>query len=128
MPFVAANPHARLGDVVESGHCLRHVQVVAGVTHSSTLRRGAKVKDADVPRGTVIGTFGADGKYANATDGSSHIAIFLYQLTDGLRVIDQWQNRKPPGVGERTIMFKGGAGKPVDDGDAYYVVETEVTA
>jgi Cu/Ag efflux pump CusA len=123
MAFVARDPHARLGEVVDNGHCMRHVQVVAGVPHSSTLRRGAKVKDTEgIPRGTVIGTFDANGRYANATDGSSHVAILLEQLPHGLRVVDQYQSRAG-GVAERTIRYKGGQGKAADDGDAYHVVE-----
>lgn len=121
MAFVAAEPHARLGDIVDNGHCMRHVQVVAGVPHSSMLRRGAKVRDAeDVPRGTVIGTFDANGRYANATDGSSHVAILLARRADGLLVVDQYIG-KP--VGERLIRYRGGEGSAVNDGDAYHVVE-----
>jgi hypothetical protein len=125
MPFVAANPHARLGDVVESGHCMRHVQVVAGVTHSSTLRRGARVRDTDVPRGTVIGTFNDAGRYPNSMSGDSHVCILLEKLPEGLRVVEQYI---PHPVGERTIRYKAGAGPAVDDADRYFVVETKVTA
>jgi hypothetical protein len=121
MPFVAADPHARLGTVVGNGHCMVHVQNVAGVTHSSTLRRGERVRDAaDVPRGTVIGTFDANGRYANATDGSSHVAILLSRQSDGLLVVDAWQGQP---VHERVIRYRGGSGSAVNDGDAFHVVE-----
>jgi hypothetical protein len=122
MPFVAADPHALLG--AEGGHCLPHVQQVAGVTHSSTLRRGARVLDTDnIPRGTVIGTFAADGRYANTPDGNSHVAILLHRndVDRSLLVVDTWIG-KP--VGERIIRDKGGAGWAADDSSRYYVVET----
>jgi len=120
MAWVADDPHAHLGTVVGNGHCLRHVQIVAGVAHSSTLRRGAKVRGADIPRGTVIGTFNKTGRYANATDGSSHVAIYLDQTSTGLRVVDQWVLHP---CAERVIRFKGGLRPACDDGDAYFVVE-----
>lgn len=121
MAFIAADPHARLG--AEGGHCLPHVQRVAGVTHSSTLRRGARVLETDdIPRGTVIGTFDANGRYANATDGSSHVAILLHRndVDRSLLVVDTWIG-KP--VGERIIRDKGGSGPAADDSSRYYTVE-----
>jgi hypothetical protein len=124
MAFVAADPHRGLGTVIDTGHCMRHVQVVAGVTHSSTLRRGVKVLDApddELPRGVVIGTFGPDGRYANAVDGSSHVCILLVRNADrSLLVVDQWQGRP---VGERIIVDRQGTGTPVNDASAFYVVE-----
>jgi len=120
VPFVAPDPHARQGEVVANGHCLRHVQEVVGVPHSSTLRAGAKVKGGNVPRGTVIGTFGPDGRYTNRTDGTAHVAILLEETAEGLVVVDQYLG-KP--VGERLIRWRGGAGRRVNDGDAYHVVE-----
>lgn len=120
MAFVATDPHSCLGDVLDTGHCMRHVQLVAGVTHSSTLRPGLPVRGNDVPRGTVIGTFDDDGRYANATDGSSHVAIFLEETPEGLLVVDQWVGQP---VHERLIRFKGGEGRPSNDGDMFVVVE-----
>jgi hypothetical protein len=123
--WVASDPYAKLGTIVDNGQCMRHVQVVAGVPHSSALRRGARVRFTELPRGTTIATFNSVGRYANATDGSSHICFFISKEPDGLRVVDQWVGREPPGVQERVIRYKGGIGKPVDDGDAYCIVETE---
>jgi hypothetical protein len=120
MPFVADDPYERLGEAVGSGHCMAHVQAVADVTHSSTLRQGSRVRGNDVPPGTVIGTFNATGRYANATDGSSHVAILVAQKPAGLLVVDQWLGQR---VHERLIRFKGGNGPACDDGDQYHVVE-----
>jgi hypothetical protein len=126
MSFIASDPLQGLGTIIDNGHCMRHVQIVAGVPHSSRLRRGLRVRDVEdvPPRGTVIATFDAAGRYANATDGSSHIAIFLERRSDGLRVVDQWRGRAG-GVGERTIPFRLGRGSPADDADAYYIAEDE---
>jgi len=120
MPFVADDPKQHIGTVVSNGHCMRHVQVVAGVPHSSTLRRGDPVRGSNCAPGTVIGTFDADDRYANATDGSSHVAIFLAETEEGLLVIDQWVGQP---VHERLIRFRDGEGSAVNDGSRFYVVE-----
>jgi hypothetical protein len=112
--------HVHVGRAVGSGHCVALVQRL-GAPHTSRWRRGAKVRDGDVPELAVIATFDAAGRYANATDGQSHVAVFLEQTPKGLRVFDQWKGRP---AGERVIQFRGG-GTPADDGDAYYVVEEE---
>ena len=62
------------------------------------------------------------GVYENLTDGSSHAAILIAVLPEGLRVWDQWVSHP---VAERTIRWRGGTGKKVNDGDQYYVIETE---
>ena len=36
------------------------------------------------PAGCIIATFNEDGQYANATDGSSHAAILLFEEVNGL--------------------------------------------
>jgi hypothetical protein len=121
--WIAADTHKGLGDVVGSGHCMALVQVHHGMPHSSALRRGERVRDmVDPPRGLVIATFNDAGRYPNAMDGSSHICIFLEKRPEGLRVVDQYI---PKPVGERTIRYKAGLGKPVDDGDAYFAVLTD---
>lgn len=121
MPFVAPDPFARLGEVVDNGHCMRHVQVVAGVTHSSTLRKGAPVRGSNAPAGTVIGTFDENGRYANAVDGSSHVAILVAEHSNGLLVVDQWVGHP---VAQRTLAFRDGAGDAANDGSRFHIVET----
>jgi hypothetical protein len=120
MPFIAKDPNAHLGEVVDNGHCLRHVQIVASVPHSSKLRRGANVREARLATGTVVGTFDDAGRYANATDGSSHVAVLIRQDPEGLLVIDQWVGQP---VHERVIRFKAGHGPACDDADRYFIVE-----
>jgi hypothetical protein len=111
------------GKVFGDGHCVAYVREVTTLGHTSTWRCGPKVRNSAAPEGTIIATFGGDPpRYQNKTDGSSHTAVLLEETPNGLRVLDQWLLHP---VQERVIRFKGGQGKPVDDGDQYYVVETE---
>jgi hypothetical protein len=117
--FQAEHPHRRAGDTVDNGHCVRLLQVEAGVPHTSTWRRGEQVRGSAVPRGTAIATFNDAGRYANDTKGASHAALFLEETPEGLLVVDQWVGRP---VAERLIRFKGGAGPAADDGDRFHVI------
>jgi len=121
--IVASDPHEGLGQVIDNGHCMRHCQVLHGVPHSSALRRGARVNDAgDLPCGVIIATFNANGRYANKTDGSSHIAVLIERRADGsLLVVDQWKGQP---VHERVIRDKRGAGTANNDASRFYIVET----
>lgn len=120
MSFKAVDPLRYMGQVVDNGHCVRFVQEVARMPHTSEWRRGVKVRGNNVPQFTIIATFAADGRYENRTDGHSHAAVLLAEVEDGLGVLDQWQGHP---VAERIIRFRGGEGKKVNDGDAFYVVE-----
>jgi hypothetical protein len=117
--FVARDLTAHLSCVVGTGHCVPYVREAAGAPHTALWRRGERARDSVLPVGTAIATFDADGRYRNATDGTSHAALFLWQTPDGLVVLDQWLGQP---VHQRTIRFKGGKGLPVDDGDQYHVV------
>jgi hypothetical protein len=99
---------------------VRYVQECAGCPHTSQWRPGEKVRGSDVPTGTAIATFDPNGAYGNHTDGRSHAAIFISEASNGLVVWDQWL-RHP--VQQRTIRFKGGQGRKVNDGDQFYVIE-----
>ena len=126
MPYIASN----LSDykeedekVVGTGHCVPFVQDASGAPNTSAWKRGRLVKgDSTVLKGTAIATFNSEGRYTNSTDGTSHAAIYLEQTSVGLHVWDQWKGQP---VHMRWIRFQGGAAgaKPVNDGDAYYVIE-----
>lgn len=120
--FITDQTHRYIGKVIGNGHCMALVQLDPGIPHSSKLREGLKVRDGDVACGTVIGTFNAAGRYANATDGQSHVAILVEQQADGLVVVDQWVGQP---VHERVIRFKGGGGPACDDGDRFHIVEAD---
>ena len=82
------------------------------------------MRNGNVPVHTIIATFvnTPDGfRYANRSNGTAHAAVFIREDPTGLRVWDQWV-RQP--VHQRTIQFRNGSGRPVNDGDAYFVVVT----
>jgi hypothetical protein len=115
-----------------TGQCVALVQHCAAAPHTSTWKRGIKVRDNDlrIAHGSIIATFDQDGKYPNKNTGN-HAAIYDGQDEKGIWVYDQFWRRNPDQPGEkmrqavsrRHIRFKGGHGSPSNDGDAYYVVE-----
>lgn len=119
--FVASNWDWHKGKVVDNGHCVRFIQVLhPAIKHTSHWRRGEKVRGSGAPPGTIIATFHpTTHRYENDTTGRSHVAVLLEEVPTGLRVVDQWVGRA---VGERTILFRGGVGQWVNDGDRYYTV------
>jgi hypothetical protein len=119
--MIAREPARHLGKVVGSGHCVPLVRELTGLPPTAHWRRGDPVRDGDVPAGTAIATFDPNGTYGNHVDGRSHACILEAETKNGLEVIDQWMGRA---CARRTIRFKRGAGLPVDDGDAYHVIET----
>ena len=120
MPFTALAFLHLYGTVVGNGHCVALVRAAAGCPHTSLWLAGGPVRGAQLAEGTAIATFDGNGLYGNHTDGRSHACIFIEETDHGLRVADQWKLHK---VSERVIRFKGGQGKPCDDGDAYRVIE-----
>jgi hypothetical protein len=125
LSFVAKDPGSFAGQAVGSGHCVAYVQQSAGAPHTSHWRRGVKVRGSGAPAGTAIATFGgAPARYENRTDGSSHAAILIAEDSGGLRVWDQWRGHP---VSQRTIRHKGGAGTANNDGDRFFVIETDET-
>lgn len=122
MRWIGKNLDSCTGKIVDNGQCVRYLQVAAKVPHTSTWRCGERVLDAaDIEPGTAIATFNASGKYANATNGSSHAAFFLAKQDGGLLVSDQWKGQP---VHERVIRDKGGAGTANNDASRFYIVET----
>lgn len=123
--FRADDPHAFVGQVVGSGHCVAFVRQAASVPPTAQWRRGIRVRGNDIPTGTAIATFDPVSlRYINDTSGASHAAILLEELAAGLRVLDQWSGRP---VGERIIAFRAGrATTRVNDGDEYHVIEAGI--
>ena len=109
-----------VGQSVGSGQCVALVQQAdSSVGLTATWTQGAQVQgNTDLAPGTAIATFDGSGKYANATDGSSHAAIYLGQDAAGnIQVEDQWLGH-PASV--RTIQANGSS--QANSGSAFYVI------
>ena len=122
--FVASGYTQYLGQSVGSGQCVALVQASdpsVGLTASWT--QGAAVQgNTSLQPGTAIATFNSNGQYANATDGSSHAAIYLGQNADGIQVEDQWVGHP---ASFRTIYWNGASGSggtAANTGVSYHVV------
>ncbi len=123
MAYIASDPDSYQNTVVGSGQCVALVQQASGAPLTSGWNQGSIVRgDLALQTGTAIATFDSNGRYTNSTDGTSHAAIYLGQNELGLQVWDQWRGQP---VHQRTIRFQGGAvgAKPVNDGDAFYVID-----
>jgi hypothetical protein len=120
VPYIAASPEQYSGQVVGDGQCVAFVKTASGAPATSAWSKGIQVKGNALAKGTAIATFDPNGTYGNHTDGRSHAAIYISQDGTGLQVWDQWTGQP---VHQRTILFRGGAGKPVNDGDDFYVID-----
>ena len=98
------------------------VRETSGAPITTQWRRGVPARGSNLPPGTAIATFDESGRYGNHLDGRSHAAILIAETENGLLVADQWVGQK---VHERTIRFRGGAGDPANDGDAFHAIEME---
>ncbi|MBK6931720.1 MAG: BPSL0067 family protein [Saprospirales bacterium] len=101
--------------------CVALVQAVTAAVPTSQWKRGIRVLDAkpgDIPVGTVIATFDADGKYPLT---ARHAAIYVAHNDAGIEVYDQWVKQKM--VKKRTLRLKNLPIRDVNDAKYYYVVE-----
>jgi len=122
--FVASSFTQYLGQSVGSGQCVALVQATdPSVGLTATWAQGAAVQgNTSLQPGTAIATFNSNGQYANATDGSSHAAIYLGQNADGIQVEDQWVGHP---ASFRTIYWNGASGSggtAANTGISYHVV------
>lgn len=115
---LAAGYQQYAGQSVGSGQCVALVQATSDVGLTRTWTQGASVLgNTDLAVGTPIATFDASGKYANATDGSSHAAIYLGQDANGIRVMDQWLGHA---ASERVISTSGAS--QANNANAFHVI------
>jgi hypothetical protein len=120
--WVAMDPASFVGRTVGDGQCVEFVRkATPGLPETARWQRGPKVVGTPLEPGTIIATF-TGGRYTSATDGSSHAAVYMDTLNEGIVVFDQWVTHP---VASRIIAFKYGAGLACDDGMAFYCVETE---
>ena len=118
-------PSRYYGVSVGSGQCVAFVQRCTDAPLTKLWKRGQQVKGADIPVGTAIATFDPDGTYGNHEDGTSHAAIYVAQDDHGIVVWDQWAGQP---VHLRMIRFAGVDAPgvhPANNGDYFYIVETE---
>lgn len=118
---VAQNWDAFAGQSVGSGQCVALVQAAdPAVGLTRTWAQGQQVQgNASLVPGTIIATLNGQGQYANATDGSSHAAIYLGQNAQGIQVLDQWSDHA---AAYRTIPWTNPSGRAANTGSAFYVV------
>lgn len=120
MPYFCENPDTYNAKKVGSGQCVEFVQHCASAPHTSSWRKGAKVRGGQIRSGTAIATFDETGRYPNRSTGN-HAAIYISQTTAGIWVYDQWVSQGE--VRKRFIRFKNGVGSPSNDGDRFYIIK-----
>jgi|CXWL01.1.fsa_nt_gi hypothetical protein len=121
MAYICSSPENYSGQKVGNGQCVVFVQHCTNAPNTALWKKGKKVRgDLLLVNGTAIATFDENGKYPNKPTGN-HAAIYVGQDTVGIWVFDQWVRQGA--VKKRRIRFKGGVGDPVDDGDAYFVID-----
>ncbi len=126
-PSIPQSLASFVGHSAGSGQCVALVRVARpDIGLTSTWVRGASVEgNTQLQPGTVIATFNASGRYANAANGSSHAAIYLGQSDEGLRVLDQWAGKV---AAVRTIPWSSPGAAAANSGSAFHVVSRQVTA
>ena len=121
--FAAADFAHYLGRSTGSGQCVALVQAASpGVGPTRTWTCGPPVRgNTGLRPGTAIATFNGADRYANATDGSSHAAIYLGQDERGIQVMDQWAGSA---AAVRTIPWSNPGGVAANTGTAFRVVRS----
>lgn len=121
--FVAADFAHYLGHSTGTGQCVALVQAASpGIGPTRNWVCGAPVRgNTSLRPGTAIATFDHNERYANATDGSSHAAIYLGQDERGIQVMDQWSGSAGA---VRTIPWSNPSGVPANTGNAFHVVRS----
>src|SRR5207248_1303740 len=105
--------------VGESSQCVALVKTCTGAPDTSRWRRGRQVVTSNLPYGTAIAKFEADGTYSQT--GNGHTGILIGLRSDGSFDIYDQNWGQPSIVRRHTINGTGGG---VYDPKAYY----EVTA
>lgn len=115
-----------LGRSVGSGQCVALVQAThPGIGRTAGWSPGGQVRgNTAIPPGTPIATFTPAGRYANATDGSSHAALYLGQTAEGVQVLDQWQGSA---AAVRTIRWSPQGATASNTGSAFQVIKVAQT-
>ena len=132
---------ARKGETVGDGECVAIAQWTMKMPHSSLWRpglrvlgngedrytNGIRIHGSGIAPGTAIATF-IDKRYPSKITGN-HVAIYLSQTKNSIKVIDQWNKRDSKGkiIGyrkpEERDIFIGGNSLS-NDADAFSVIFT----
>lgn len=131
MPYIAnmtnANALVAAGELVGNGQCVALAHAAALIPPTQAWSQGTRVQgNLQLPVGTIIATFDANGHYGNHTNGTSHTAIYIGQTAQGIQVLDQWKGSIPSAdhpPQSRTISFNHLSSKKVNQGESYYVVQ-----
>ncbi len=112
-----------IGRSAGSGQCVALVQAASpSIGPTRTWTCGAAVRgNTSLRPSTAIATFDSSARYANATNGSSHAAIYLGQNERGIQVMDQWAGST---AAVRTIPWTNLSGKAANTGSAFHVVHS----
>ena len=110
-----------IGRSVGTGQCVALVKAAnPSLGPASTWMGGAAVQgNTTLAPGTPIATFSGNDRYANATDGSSHAAIYLGQNHNGMVVLDQWAGSS---AAVRIIPWSNPGAAAANTGAAFRVV------
>lgn len=110
-----------IGQSVGTGQCVALVKAAnPSLGPTSGWAAGASVQgNTTLAPGTPIATFDGANRYANATDGSSHAAIYLGQDQRGMLVMDQWAGSN---AAIRTIPWSNPGSVAANTGSAFRVV------
>ena len=109
-----------IGRSVGTGQCVALVEAAnPSLGPTSNWTSGATVQgNTTIAPGTPIATFSGTS-YANATDGSSHAAIYLGQDKHGMVVLDQWSGSA---ASVRTIPWSNPGAAAANTASAFRVV------
>lgn len=104
--------------------CVEFIRQTTDAPQTVKWKKGKKVSDAkfgEIPRGTAIATFDANGKYPTDALGK-HAAIYLEHNAQRILVLDQWNDQGE--VRERPIWFnRPKKTRRSNDADVFYVIE-----
>lgn len=105
-----------------NAECVEFIRQALGAPHTSLWREGKKLVSGDfsVLAGTPIATF-VNGKYPQAGDTGKHAAIYLWQNSEGIVVLDQF--RVQGEVKRRTIKWMPNKPGASNDAKSFAVVE-----
>lgn len=129
-PYIANDPMSFLGHgPVGDGECVALVKRATGAPQTRFWHAGETVEHHAVPPHAAAATFGADGRYGNHTDGTSHAVIILETTPKGFWALEQYNIKDPSGrilhsVSPQKYFYAFGntKGTSIQNGSNYRVI------